>query len=374
VTVCVPHDKGNGYGCIKDEQVYDSITGDIITEPEPVEFDVKIDLEEDPIKICFTPNQSLNTDPFISLVTGEGTLETGDGTEIPLGSAVAVSPEDDACSVSCYCVFYTPDDDDGEVEARIEEDPDDPVVPGTLGFEVANFEVDGDHENATSFYIYNAVGGKGRLRGKKCNKDYVIFKVDANSLDLKGAKDKRGNPKKMTDYDLVLVKIVDVDPESIALTPDTKVTRICDITLTDGVVVANGRNVTVTLDFELPAGWNKEEFEKNLQVLYYDEDEGKWKSDGIDNDNLIVEWDSDTSGMITFNTTHLTKFTAISKSTTGSDNNSSADGTQAAASGCAIGAKNRDISLGSAIAYMLILSLPFIILGIKRKIMALRNN
>jgi hypothetical protein len=87
-----------------------------------------------------------------------------------------------------------------------------------------------------------------------------------------------------------------------------------------------------------------------------------------------VEWDSDTSGMITFNTTHLTKFAATSKRTTSSDNNGSSNGTQAASSGCAINAKNHDISMGSAIANILIFSLPLIILGIKRKIMALRNN
>jgi hypothetical protein len=136
------------------------------------------------------------------------------------------------------------------------------------------------------------------------------------------------------------------------------------------VVVADGKIVTITLDFELPAGWNKEEFEKNLQVLYYDEDEGRWKSDGIDNDNLIVEWDSGTSGTVTFNTTHLTKFAATSKSTT----SSSSDGTQATSTGCAIDAKSHDISLGSVIANMLILSLPFIILGIRRKYLIVKNN
>jgi hypothetical protein len=376
VTVCVPHDRGKEGGCIIDEQRYDSITGDVVTEPEQVEFDVKIDLEEEPIKICFTPNQPLDADPFISLITGQGILETSDGTEIPLGSEKAVSPEDDACSVSCYCVFYTPDDDDGEVEVRIEEDPTDPVVPGSPGSGVANFEIDVDHVDASSFYIYNAAGGKGHLKGKKCNKTHVIFKVDANDLDLSDAKDKKSNPKKMTDYDYILVRIVNVDPESVSLTPNTKVTKVYDITLSDGVTIADGKSVTITLYFELKGSWSKEEFEENLQVLYYDEVTGTWKSDGIDNNNLVVEWDSDITGTITFEATHLTKFAATSKSSTSSDNGSSGYDTQPASSGggCTIITENHDMSMGSAIANILIFSLPLIIMGVRRKRFNRRNN
>jgi parallel beta-helix repeat protein len=355
VTVCVPHDKGQGSECVKDDQSYDSTSEDVVTEPEQVEFDVTINLEEDPIKICFTPNQPLDADPFVTLEKGEGTLETGDGTEIKWGSKIAVSPEDNACSSSCYCVFYTPDEGDDEVKIQIEEDHNNPVIPGSLGFEVANFEIDRDHESATSFYIYNAVGGKGRLRGKKCGKDHAIFEVDADDLDLSGAKDKKGNPKKMTDHDQVLVKIVEIDPESVSSTPNTKVTKVCDITLSDGVVIADGESVTVTLDFELPSGWTQQEFEDNLQVLYYNENSETWKPDGIDNDNLIVEWDSDTSGMITFNTTHLTKFAATSKQDSPGANDTDS-------SGCSVTSQNYNMSAGSALANILLIFLmPFIV-------------
>jgi hypothetical protein len=304
-------------------------------------------------------------------------LETSDGIEIPLGSEKAVSPGDDACSISCYCVYYTPDKDDHEVEIHIEEDPADPVVPGSPGSGVANFEIDVDHVSASSFYIYNAAGGEGHLKGKKCNKNHVIFKVDAHDLDLSNAKDKKSNPKKMTDYDYILVRIVNVDPnKSVSSTPNTKVTQIYDITLSDGVTIADGKSVTITLYFEFEDSWSKEEFEENLHVLYYDEVNGTWKSDGIDNDNLVVEWDSDTTGIITFETTHLTKFAATSKSSTSSDNSSSGYDTQSASSGggCTIITENHDISAGSAIANILILSLPLIILGVRRKRYEQRNN
>jgi len=368
VQVCVPHDqgkkswcdddkgkkrecdddKGENCSCVDDGQDYIS-TG-------WYKIDVDIDMSKDPIEICFTPEVNLNADPFITLVKGNGTLDP------PSGSAV--SPVSGYCSVSSYCVEYTSTDDDEEVEIWFEEDADHPVYQGFLGFQVAYFEVDPDHDHATSFCVYPVTRCRGFMPGERCDKDDVTFDMDVDDLDLSDAKDEHGNP--LSDIDCIPVRIVDVDTGSISRKfPHKKVTKLYDINLYGGVTIAHGKHVKVTMSFELTEG-SKKDFDKGkkvFEVYYYDEVTGNWESKGI---RIVdVQWDSDTSGAVSFTTPHLTTFAVSAK---GVSNDSSADtGSASAGGGCSLTSTGDKMFTGSAIANILILVLPLIVFGISRK-------
>jgi hypothetical protein len=347
VSVCVPHDKGKGNECIDNGQDFSSLGR--------YGFNVLIDLNKYPVEVCFIPDQPLNNDPIVTYAAGDGTLRTVDQTIIPPGDGFAVSPVDDSCpDRPAYCVYYSPDDDDSEVEIRIDEDPDNPVFPGFLGSGVAVFEIDKDHETATSFCIYNKSGGSGCLRDNPCNTDYesgVFVEFDPDDLDMSEGEGKICIP----------VKIAEVDPDSIPPIPNIGITGISDITLPDGVVIGKGRTLTIIFSFELPTGWSRQEFADSLLVLYYDEDTNSWKSDGISDIN--IHWDTPTSGTIAFKTNHLTPFAASAKKDTASSTAGADSG-----GGCSINAAGRNMPVGSALANTILIFLPLLILGILTRI------
>jgi hypothetical protein len=364
VKVCVPHDQGGDNICTDDGQNYISTNW--------FDFAVAINMKSDPIEVCFTPEVSLNADPLITFVTGDGTLKDVDGTEIPLGSEMAVSPIDDPCSRDLtYCVYYTPPDgEDTEVKITIEEDPSDPVYQGFLGFEMANFLIDTDHAEATSFCIYNVVGRKGSLPGDKCNKNEVVFKVHGDVLHLNNTVDKDGN--RFSDIDCIPLKIVAVDPLCIhKKVPHNKVSKLYDIDLPHGVVIAHGQNVTVSLSFVLTDGSKRKDFEKGkkiFEVYYYNEETRSWETGGIK--VIDIQWDSNTTGTISFTSAHLTTFAASTKSTANSKSSDNSGGnTQSASSGtgCSLTSLYNNMSAGSVLANTLIFLLPFIILRARKR-------
>jgi hypothetical protein len=340
----------------------------MVPEIDEYEFDVTIDLDKDPIEICFTPDQPLPANPevTVTLKKGDGTLSNGIDT-IPPKSELPVSPVENSCSdIPTYCVDYEPAEGDSEAEVWINEDPTNPVIPGFVGFGVAKFEINTNHYRATSFCVYNVAGGVGCLQGIQCNTDSVIVMLDSYDLDLSGAKNNNGDSSQFTNFDCVPVKIVEVDKDSIpAIIPETSVVLPVDISLPDGVVIAANHSITIIFNFDLPAGWSQQEFEDNLQVIYYDEDTGSWKSDGIS--NVTVDWDTPTSGNISFETKHLTQFAASSKSTGGSGVKDGDDSQSASGGGCSVASTNHDISTGSAMANTLLLLLPLIIIRFRKK-------
>lgn len=363
VEVCVPHDQGNSYQCIDDGQYYNSA--------EWYKFNVTIDLETDPIEVCFTPDRQLDTDPLVTVTLdyGKGTLSNGTDTSPPEVSLV-VSPSDNPCSgFPTYCVDYKYTDKDSKVKIRIEEDPDNTVISGYVAREVASFMVDGHDNSATSFCIYNIAGGSGSLDDDPCDtNDYsgVTVESDAYDLDIRHATDEDGNKLHLTDYDCIPIRIADVDPDSIPPVPNIGVTGVNDISLLDGVLIDKGQSLTITLYFQLPDTLSQQEFENNLQVLYYDEDSGRWRAEGIS--NVAVEWDTPTSGTISFTTIHLTRFAASSAKNSGGGDNSGGGGTQAASGGgCSVASGNHNMPIGSVLANTLIMLLPLIVLGIRRR-------
>jgi hypothetical protein len=261
-------------------------------------------------------------------------------------------------------VEYTSAEDDEEVEIWFEEDPDDPVYQGFLGFQVAYFEVDPDHDHATSFCVYPVTRCRGFMRGEKCDKDDVTFDMDVDDLDLSDAKDEHGNP--LSEIDCIPVRIVDIETDTIPKkVPHKKVTKLYDINLYGGVTIASGKNVTITMRFQLAEG-SKKDFDKGkkgFEVYYYNEATGNWESRGI---RIVdVQWDSDTSGAVSFTTPHLTTFAVSAK---GVDSNSADTGSASGeTSGCSVTSTDHKMFTGSAIANILIFLLPLIVFGISRK-------
>jgi hypothetical protein len=95
---------------------------------------------------------------------------------------------------------------------------------------------------------------------------------------------------------------------------------------------------------------------------------GNWESGGIK--IIDIQWDSDTSGTITFTTTHLTTFAASSKQASqsgGDSNNTETQSTSAGGTGCSVTSTDYKMFTGSAITNTLIFLLPLIVFGISRK-------
>jgi hypothetical protein len=257
----------------------------------PPEYDVIIELNNDPVEICFAPDNPLNTDPIVTLAVGSGVLIPASGSTVP--------PVDDPCQDIqdgyLYCVYYTVDGIDTEVEIHIDEDPDFAVVDGYPGFGIASFNIDTANERASSFYLYNDAGGIGYLIDNLCNES-VSVEIAPGALDLSGL---GANPG-----DYVLVEIAEVNPTGIPATYGTDV-KIYDIALPDGVEIAAGQTMLITLDFEIPLGMSQQEFLDNFNVMYYDKNMARWDLSVIS--NVTVNFDTMD---ITFTTTRPGMFVA----------------------------------------------------------------
>jgi len=341
--------------------------GEIDEVCQPI-FDVLISFSGgpvDPIEICFTPDKPLNenADPSVSLIKPVVNPDFSEGT---------VPPRLDPCSeLLSYCVPYTPNQGDSEVEIRIDEDPTNPVIPGYPGFEIANFLVGPDYIQATSFCIDNGGGGSGFLQDPCNMMKGVIIEFDPGVLV-----DGNGDPLP-SDACSAIVRIVEVDPSSIPPPPDKGLVLMFDVSFVpEGVLIKQDMTVKVTLRFELPPGLTQQEFEDHLQVLYYDIGDNPgpaagWKADGIS--NPVINWDTMT---ISFLTNHFTTLAAFSKQSLPSDpssDNYSEDDLQGR--GCSLTAANYHMSLGSGIANTLIMFIPLVVLDItKRRIQKKRKN
>jgi hypothetical protein len=128
----------------------------------------------------------------------------------------------------------------------------------------------------------------------------------------------------------------------------------------------------------LTDGSKKQDFlkgKKAFEVFYYNEEKQSWEKDGIKVTD--IQWDSNTTGNITFTSTHLTTFAASSRNTSPATppGNSGGDGTQAASgSGCSVAPTADNMSTGSVFANTLILLLPLIIFGIRRNRSAVNSK
>jgi len=341
-------------------------TDEILLDTSTLKFNVTIELNNDPIDICFAPDQPLKANPFV-------TLETGNGFMTP-ASGARVSPISDPCSDSpTYCVSYVPDVNDTTVDIRIDEDQTNPVIPESPGYAIASFFVtDPDQERATSFCIFNSQGGDNFLLHQQCE-EFVSVECDPGVLYRPG--------QDLNPDECVLMRIVEIDPVSIPASPGIMATGLYDITLPDGVEIAPGKTITITFGFKLTNGLTQKDFDDGLwffNAFYYDETISDWKSSGITVTD--IQWDSDNSGIVVFTTTHLTKFVvsmkqSVSKGSIGSssDKNLSASG-GSGGGGCSVNNKAYGLSAGSVLVNILILFLPFVVNGIRSRYMARRKK
>jgi hypothetical protein len=325
-----------------DDDTDNDCDGWIDEECNPPEFEVFITFPEEPespINVCFIPDQPLiDKPPTITVVKGSGELS-------------AVSEENDSCSDMVdafrYCSDYTPTEMDEEVAIRINAD---------AGTGTASFTIDDRYTTATSTCIDNK-GGSGYLADTECGDDLVNLGVGPGDLV-----DENGDP---LGTDCSTVKIAEMDTNDLPPVPDTGVAMMVDISLPEGVKIAPGQTLTVTLSFD-PTGWDDhEEFESNLQIFHLN-DSNQWEviargSDG----SAIVNWDDAT---IQFESDDFSAFTATSKQNPPAATTSdvAADDTETLSGrGCSV--VSHKMSTGNTIANTLVFLLPLIVFGIRRK-------
>ncbi len=354
VDACVNGSPGICVPAAPADEVCDGFDNDcdgLVNEGCRPTFNVMIDLNDDPVTVCFTTYQTLNDDPVVTLLTGQGIM-------MPVSGA-KVSPAVDPCSgFPSYCVDYELDTQDSEVSIRTDEDRNNPIITTNPGYEIANFLVtDPDHERATSFCVDNGTDGSGMLLDERC-KMALFIEYGQDDLTVWGPED-----------ECALMRIIDIDPASVPAPADTVVTGLYEIGLSGGAAIADGKTLTVTLSFELPYGIIQfDDNSKVFEVYYFDDVSESWKQNGINITN--IQWDTDTTGALTFTTTHLTKFVATVRQNGGDGNESNGSaktlGTSGAGGGCYAVPGIYNMSKGSAIANTLILLLPLIVIGIGR--------
>jgi len=271
----------------------------------PPIFNATIVQDVTPIAIYFTPDQPLNTNPIVRFGKGTGTLETSDGTPIPLQTPVQISPVDNLCSTLpdaySYRVNYTPGTSENTVTVLIDEG-NPAIIEGNPGQGIAHFSLDSTEALRTSsFILFEGKAATGLLLDENCDTD-VRVKIEAGDVADFGE-----------GYNIVV--IVAVDPGAFPVPPATNMIMfrriLCMISQTTGqkAQLAGNRTMTVTFAFELTDGSTRADYDSRLRILkiyHFDETippgPDSWTTEGtFFNYDTDVRWDAgNTSGTITF--------------------------------------------------------------------------
>jgi len=341
--------------CLADNQLVDEICNnrlddncDGLVDNCNTEFKTFVDLSINPILVCFQANQTLDGDPVVNLIKGNGLVS---GLYNPCPNS----------SLPVYCAYFTPGsggldivppDGLGDVVVSIEEGTPVGSVPGSA---YARFQLETEFESTSSFCLSQTSSGEfiDFLHQAGCDSEEDLTEayaeVSFEKASLLGLQD---------DCSADQSAITEVDRSFFAgVIGNTLVTSVVDVSLPDGVTL-DGGVVTITLSFELPAGWTRQEFKDNLKIKHSSDGGLTWTSADIS--NVVVHWDTMT---ITFDTASLSMFAGSSKQSAAS--NTSADDTELKGRGCSV--IDQKMPTGNAVANTLVFLLPLIVFGIRRK-------
>jgi hypothetical protein len=356
-------DEGSWGGVCTANEPVDEICGnglddncDGIVDNCNTEFKTFVDLSINPILVCFQANQTLDGDPVISPIKGNGSLS---GLYNPCPNS----------SLPVYCAYFTPGsggldivppDGSGDVVVSIEEVTPVGSAPGSA---YARFQLETEFESTSSFCLSQTLSGEfiDFIHQAGCDSEEDLTEayaeVSFDKASLLGLQD---------DCSADQSAITEVDVSFFAgVIGDTLVTSVVDVSLPDGVTL-DGGVVTITLSFELPAGWTRQEFKDNLKIKHSSDGGLTWTSADISNvvvhwdtSNVVVHWDTMT---ITFDTASLSMFAGSSKQsiTAAGDDDEELKGR-----GCSI--IDQKMPTGNAVANTLVFLLPLIVFGIRRK-------
>lgn len=326
-------------------------------------FDVTIDLDAEPISICFIPDQPLPVNPMVSREIGTGTVQHGT-EEIPTTKQeLEVFPSyDGSCEEQpLYCVDYTPSQEDNEIKIKITEG-DPPIITGDPGTQIASFMADPFYNRLDYFCLDNDIGG---VFGVCSTTEEIILEFDAGALA-----NIDGTPWIADPCTMVRVDELDQPPGNNF--PDRIVTAPIDINLPQGITLANGRYVTISQKINWPSGWSGYELLNSMTIYYCDNPDDptpEWKNDGTHPISIQLDKDSSSTGTLTYATSHLSVFAASfkqdSQQTSPDDNGTQSQGGGGGGGGCTIIKDGYQISESSALANTLILFLPLILIGIR---------
>jgi parallel beta-helix repeat protein len=315
-------------------------------------FEVDINYNKYPIEICIVPSDPIDLgDAYAILENGNGTLENINGSDLTNDWGIVQPSDDRGCFGYNYCVYYK-DEMEGEyVDIQFYDKAED------VYFNM-NFYIDSDREKSTTFCLINDEDNNHSQLNEQCE-EKVKVKSNSGSLNL-------GNTG-LGQSDCVWTWIINYDESAIPAIPGRMVSDCYIVVLRAGVSIATGKTIRIEMGFTMPQNWDKENFENNLKVFYYDEINRLWRTDGIY--VYSVQWDSENAGTIGFTASHLTTFAAASSEQ--DINESDSDSTQAlgggGGGGCSLALASYDMPTSSAIANILLLLLPLIFFKSKTK-------
>lgn len=253
-------------------------------------FYADINLNSDPIKICFSADQLLISDPDVYKLKGNGSIDSLTLFEYP-------------CSdLPVYCLYYNNEKDGEKVKIKIEES--DPIIPGDSGYGYAEFYINAEHEHVVSFCIYKEKPGYGFLQSEDCEEtNRVEIFIEAGDFNY-------------LNDNCNIFFIAETDKTAFFVPEGINIISVYEISPSVGVEMNSGHTIEIEMYFELIDGSTRSDYDngiKILSILYYD-DLGAWKLDGITfNYTTDVQWKNNVMGMASFQTSHFSAFAVTSQ-------------------------------------------------------------